>query len=389
MNNFIFLNPTRIIFGKGTENLVGAETKKHADKVLLHYGGGSIKKIGLYDTVVKSLKEAGVEFTELAGVQPNPRLSLVRQGIEICRKEGIRFILAVGGGSAIDSAKAIAVGVPYDGDVWDFYIGKAKVKEALPVGVVLTIPAAGSEASPSSVITNEDGWYKRGLTTDRIFPRFSILNPELTYTLPNYQTACGAADIMAHIMERYFTNTKDVELTDRLCESTMKTLINNVPKALANPTDYAARAEIMWTATVAHNNLLGTGRDEDWASHDIEHEISGIYDIAHGAGLAIVFPAWMKYVYKHDIERFAQFAVRVWDVEYNFRNPEETALKGIEKLKAFFSSIGLPVSLSEAGIDDSRLEEMADKCTSSDTHTVGGFVKLNKQAVYEILKLAK
>jgi len=290
VNNFIFLNPTRIIFGKGTENLVGAETKKHADKVLLHYGGGSIKKIGLYDTVVKSLKEAGVEFTELAGVQPNPRLSLVRQGIEICRKEGIRFILAVGGGSAIDSAKAIAVGVPYDGDVWDFYIGKAKVKEALPVGVVLTIPAAGSEASPSSVITNEDGWYKRGLTTDRIFPRFSILNPELTYTLPNYQTACGAADIMAHIMERYFTNTKDVELTDRLCESTMKTLINNVPKALANPTDYAARAEIMWTATVAHNNLLGTGRDEDWASHDIEHEISGIYDIAHGAGLAIVFP---------------------------------------------------------------------------------------------------
>jgi len=263
------------------------------------------------------------------------------------------------------------------------------VKEALPVGVVLTIPAAGSEASPSSVITNEDGWYKRGLTTDHIFPRFSILNPELTYTLPNYQTACGAADIMAHIMERYFTNTRNVELTDRLCEATMKTLVNNVPKALANPTDYAVRAEIMWTATVAHNNLLGTGREEDWASHDIEHEISGIYDIAHGAGLAIVFPAWMKYVYKHDVERFAQFAVRVWDVEYDFRNPEETALKGIEKLKEFFSSIGLPTSLSEAGIDDSRLEEMADKCTGSDSYTVGSFVKLNKQAVLEILKLAR
>jgi Iron-containing alcohol dehydrogenase. len=388
MNNFVFQNPTKIIFGKGTEKTVGAEAKKYADKVLLHYGGGSIKRSGLYDTVVKSLKEAGVEFVELGGVKPNPRLSLVKQGIEICRKEGIRFILAVGGGSVIDSAKAIAVGVPYDGDVWDFYVGKAQVREALPVGVVLTIPAAGSESSPSSVITNEDGWYKRGLTTDHIFPKFSILNPELTYTLPNYQTACGAADIMAHIMERYFTNTTDVELTDRLCEAAMRTLINNVPKALENPTDYAARAEIMWTATVAHNNLLGMGREEDWGSHNIEHEISGIYDIAHGAGLAIVFPAWMKYVYKHDIKRFAQFAVRVWNVDYNFSNPEETALKGIEKLKEFFSSIGLPVSLHEAGIDDSRLEEMADKCTDSDTHTVGNFVKLHKKDVYEIYKLA-
>lgn len=389
MENFTFQNPTRIIFGKGTESQVGAETRKYADKILLHYGGGSIKKSGLYDRVVKSLKDAGIEFVELAGVRPNPRLSLVRQGIEICRKEGIRFILAVGGGSVIDSAKAIAVGVPYEGDVWDFYVGKAQVKEALPVGVVLTIPAAGSESSPSSVITNEDGWYKRGLTTDHIFPRFAIMNPELTYTLPNYQTACGAADIMAHIMERYFTNTRDVELTDRLCEAGMKTLINNVPKALANPSDYAARAEIMWTATVAHNNLLGTGREEDWASHGIEHEISGIYDIAHGAGLAIVFPAWMQYVYKHDVQRFAQFAVRVWDVDYNFFNPEETALKGIQKLKEFFSSIGLPVSLREAGIDDIRLEEMAEKCTDSDTHTVGNFVKLNKQAVYDILTLAK
>lgn len=389
MNNFVFQNPTKIIFGKGTQSLVGAETSKYADKVLLHYGGGSIRKSGLYDTVVRSLKDAGVAFVELAGVQPNPRLSLVRQGIEICRKEGIRFILAVGGGSVIDSAKAIAVGVPYEGDVWNFYSGKDQVREALPVGVVLTIPAAGSESSPSSVITNEDGWYKRGLTTDYIFPRFSILNPELTYTLPNYQTACGAADIMAHIMERYFTNTKDVELTDRLCEATMKTLINNVPKALTNPDDYAVRAEIMWASTVAHNNLLGTGREEDWASHGIEHEISGIYDIAHGAGLAIVFPAWMRYVYKQDVRRFAQFASRVWDVDYNFFNPEETALKGIEKLKGFFSSIGLPVSLSEAGIDDSRIEEMADKSTASDTQTVGAFVKLNKQAVYDILTLAK
>lgn len=389
MDNFIFHNMTRIIFGKETENQVGFETKKHSSKVLVHYGSGSIKKSGLYDIVVNSLKVAGVEIVELSGVQPNPRLSLVRQGIKICRDEGIGFILAVGGGSVIDSAKAISVGVPYAGDVWNFYTGKDQVKEALPVGVVLTIPAAGSESSPSSVITNEDGWYKRGLTTDHIHPAFAILNPELTYTLPDYQTSCGAADIMAHIMERYFTNTKHVELTDRLCEATLKTMINNVPKVLMNPVNYHARAEIMWAGTIAHNDILGTGRQGDWASHDIEHEISAIYDIAHGAGLAIVFPAWMTYVLKHDVERFAQFAVRVWDVEYNFFNPAETALKGIEKLKEYNSFIGLPVSLGEADIDDSRIEEMADKCTSFDARTVGNFVKLNKQAVFDILSIAK
>jgi alcohol dehydrogenase YqhD (iron-dependent ADH family) len=389
MDNFIFHNTTKIIFGKETEKLVGAEVRKHADRILLHYGGGSIRKSGLYDIIVDSLRNAGVDFVELSGVQPNPRLSLVRQGIGICRDEGIRFILAVGGGSVIDSAKAIAVGVPYSGDVWNFYTGKDQVKQALPIGVVLTIPAAGSESSPSSVITNEDGWYKRGLTTDHIHPQFAILNPELTYTLPDYQTSCGAADIIAHIMERYFTNTRHVELTDRLCEATLKTIINNVPKILKNPLNYHARAEMMWAGTVAHNDLLGRGRQEDWASHDIEHEISGIYDIAHGAGLAIVFPAWMQYVYRHDVQRFAQFASRVWDVEYNFFNPEETALKGIEMLKEFFSYIGLPVSLTEADIDDSRFEEMADKCTASDTQTVGAFVRLKKKDVLDILNIAK
>jgi alcohol dehydrogenase YqhD (iron-dependent ADH family) len=316
-------------FGKETEAQVGLETKKHADKVLLHYGGGSIKQSGLYDIIIQSLKDAGVGYVELSGVQANPRLSLVYEGIKICREEYISFILAVGGGSVIDSAKAISVGVPYDGDVWDFYTGQAKVDKALPIGTVLTIPAAGSESSPSSVITNEDGWYKRGLSSEHIRPVFSILNPELTYTLPDYQTACGAADIMAHIMERYFTNVKSVELTDRLCEATLKTMINNVPKVLLNPLSYSARAEIMWAGTIAHNDLLGTGRAGDWASHDIEHELSAIYDIAHGAGLAIIFPAWMSYVYKQDISRFAQFAARVWDVEYNAFNPEETALKGI------------------------------------------------------------
>lgn len=388
MENFVFQNATRIIFGKETETQVGQETRRYANKVLLHYGSGSIKQSGLYDIIIQSLKDAGVSYVELGGVKPNPRLSLVREGIKICREEKIGFILAVGGGSAIDSAKAIAVGVPYDGDVWNFYTGKDQVKEALPVGTVLTIPAAGSESSPSSVITNEDGWYKKGLTTEFIRPVFSILNPELTYTLPDYQTSCGAADIMAHIMERYFTNTKNVELTDRLCEATLKTIINNVPYVLMNPVKYAARAEVMWAGCVAHNDLLGTGRAGDWASHDIEHEISGIYDIAHGAGLAIIFPAWMQYVYKQDINRFAQFAVRVWNVEYNYFNPEETALKGIEKLKEFFSFIGLPVSLGEADIDDSRIEEMADKCTGGDTHTVGNFVKLKKADVASIYRLA-
>jgi alcohol dehydrogenase len=389
MENFIFQNPTKIIFGSGTESQVGAETKAFASKVLLHYGGGSIKQSGLYDRVINSLKEAGVDFIELSGVKPNPRLSLVHEGIKICRENGIKFVLAVGGGSAIDSAKAIAAGVPYSGDVWDFYTGKAQVKEALPVGVILTIPAAGSEASPSSVITNEEGWYKKGLTTNYIFPVFSILNPELTFTLPSYQTACGAADIMAHIMERYFTNTTNVDLTDRLCEATMKTIIRNVPIAIKEPENYAARAEVMWAGTIAHNNLLGMGREEDWASHMIEHEISGIYDVAHGAGLAVVFPAWMKYVYKNNVNRFIQFATRVWNVDMNFNDPERVALEGIERLKGFFTSIGLPVTMKELGITDDRLEEMASKCTGDGAWTTGSFVKLGKMDVYSILELAK
>ncbi|NLC45372.1 MAG: iron-containing alcohol dehydrogenase [Clostridiales bacterium] len=388
MNNFIFQSPTRIIFGKDSENQVGAEVKKFTKKVLLHYGGGSIKKTGLYNRVTASLKENNIEYIELSGVQPNPRVSLVREGIELCRKNDIDFILAVGGGSVIDSSKAIAVGVPYEGDVWDFYIGKSKINDSLPLGVVLTLPAAGSEASPSSVLTNEDGWLKKGTGSDLIRPKFAIMNPELTFTLPAYQTACGVADMMAHIMERYFTHTTDVDLTDRLCEATFRTIIDNAPKLIIDPEDYAARAEIMWAGTIAHNGLLGTGREEDWASHSIEHELSAIYDVAHGAGLAVVFPAWMKYVYKHNVSRFVQFAVRVWNLENDFHHPEKTALKGIEKTKEFFSSIGLPVTLEELGIMDDRLDEMADKCTAGDTVTQGRFVKLNKKDVYEIYKLA-
>lgn len=388
MDNFIFNNTTKIIFGKDTELLIGQETKKYSNKVLLHYGGGSIKKSGLYDRVMKSLKDAGIEVFELSGVLPNPRLSLVNEGIRICRNNDINFILAVGGGSTIDSAKAIAVGVPYEGNVWDFYDGTSEPEKTLSVATVLTLPAAGSESSHSSVITNEDGWYKRGLNNYLLYPVFSILNPVLTYTLPDYQTACGAADIMAHIMERYFTDTQNVELTDRLCEATFKTVVHNVPLALKTPDDYNARAEIMWAGTIAHNNILNTGRLGDWGSHGIEHEISAIYDIAHGAGLAIVFPAWMKYVYKRDINRFAQYAQRIWNIDDNLFDLEDVALRGIAALENYFTSIGLPTRLSHANIDDTHLEEMADKCTASDTQTVGAVMKLNKNDVLNILKLA-
>jgi alcohol dehydrogenase len=389
MENFTFKNATKIIFGKGTENSVGAEVKQYADKVLFVSGGGSIKASGLYDRVVKSLNENDIEFIELFGVKPNPRLGLVKEGIKLCRENNIKFILSVGGGSAADTAKAIAVGVPYEGDVWDFYAGKSKVKEALPVGVVITIPATGTEASNSSVITNEDGWFKKGLGSEFIRPAFSILNPELTYTLPPYQTASGAADIMAHVMERYFTNVTNVDLTDRLCEATLRTVINNTPIALEDPNNYAARAEIMWAGTIAHNDMLSTGRIGDWASHRIEHELSALYDIAHGAGLSIIFPAWMKYVYKHDINRFVQFAVRVWDVDLAFGNPEAIVFEGIRRMTEFFKRIGLPVTLRDADIPDDKFEEMADKATASDKITQGSFVKLKKADIINIYKLAK
>lgn len=389
MENFNFICPTKIIFGKGTENRVGEETKKYSKKVLFVYGSGSIKKTGLYDKVVKSLSENNVEYIELSGVKPNPRLSLVYEGINKCRENDIDFILAVGGGSVIDTAKAIAVGVLYDGDVWDFFLGKAEIKKALPVGVILTLAATGSEASDSAVITNEDGWYKKGIHSDLIRPQFAIMNPELLYTLPAYQTAAGAADIMAHIMERYFTNVKNVDLTDRLCEATLKTVINNVPKLIEDPTDYDARAEVMWAGTIAHNGLLDTGRIGDWASHRIEHELSAIYDIAHGAGLAIIFPAWMKYVYKHDLDRFVQFAVKVWDVDLTYTDREAIALEGIKRLENFFRSIGLPVTLKDANIPYDKFAEMANKCTSNGTATVGQFVKLGKEDIINIYNIAR
>jgi len=387
MENFIFHNPTRIIFGKGTEAETGKETARFSRRVLLHYGGGSIRKSGLHDRVCASLKAAGVDFVELGGVKPNPRLSLVREGIRLCREHRLDFILAVGGGSVIDSAKAIGIGVPSDGDVWDFYLKKRRVTEMLPVGVVLTIPAAGSEASNGSVITNEEGWYKKDAGGECMRPRFAIMNPELTFTLPPYQTACGAADIMAHVMERYFTRVPSVDFTDRLCEATLRTIIENVPAALAEPEDYDARAQIMWASTIAHNDLLSTGRIGDWATHMIEHELSGIYDVAHGAGLAVTFPAWMKHVYKNDVKRFARFAVNVWGVEPRFDWPERTALEGIGRTKNFFRDIGLPTSLPELGVKDDRFEEMARKATAAGP--LGNFVKLGAGDVVSIYQLAR
>jgi len=392
MVNFDFQNPTRVLFGKGAiENLGPVMKECGGTRVLLHYGGGSIKASGLYDTVKKSLAASGIAVEELGGVVPNPRLSLVREGIKMCREKKLDFILAVGGGSVIDSAKAIGVGVPYDGDVWDFFTDKAMPVKALPVATVLTIPAAGSEVSTGSVITNEDGAFKRAFNSVLIYPAFSILDPELTYTLPPYQTACGIADMMAHVIERYLTQERNVELTDRLCEATMKTIINNAPIVMTKHNDYAARAEIMWAGSIAHNNLLNTGRIGDWASHMIEHELSAINDVAHGAGLAVVVPNLMTYIYKRDPQRFVQFAVRVFNVEEDFHNPEQTILKGIAALRAFFTSIGLPATLTDIGIGEEHFQKIGEKTKRMDAEkdTVGNSFPLTGKDIVEILKLAK
>lgn len=389
MDNFEFRNPTKIVFGRGSEEKVGVETAAISKKVLLHFGGGSIKSSGLYDRVTASLKAAGVDWVELGGVLPNPRLSLVHEGVRLCKAHQLGMILAVGGGSVIDSAKAIAMGAVIDGDVWDFYLGQGAPLDALPIGTVLTLVAAGSEASTGTVITKEEGWLKRAVNSELLYPRFSILNPELAFTLPKFQIACGAMDISAHLMERYFTNVKNVAFTDRLIEATLKTVIAQAALILKNPQDYDAWSEFMWAGTIAHNNLLNTGRVGDWASHDIEHEISGIYDVAHGAGLAVVFPAWMKHVLHQDLNRFVQWAVRVWNVEMDVYNPEAVAREGIARMEAFIRSLGIGTTLGSLGIKDDRIDEMAEKCTDGDTRTVGNFVKLDREAVRKILRLAE
>jgi len=386
MRDFTYYNPTRIIFGRGAEEKTGRYAAQHGKKALLHYGGGSMKKNGVYDKVVESLRVAGVSFVELGGVRPNPRLSLVREGIALCKREKADLVLAVGGGSAIDSAKAIAVGAMSEKDIWYYYEDRAHAKEitgTLPVGVVLTIPAAGSESSINSVITNEQGWYKRGLNSEALIPRFAMVNPESNYTLPAYQTACGCADIFAHLLERYFTTVEHVDLSDRLIEAAMRTVLNYAPLAQKHPQDYDIRAEINWTGTIAHNSLLDRGRIGDWGSHAIEHELSGVYDIAHGAGLAIVLPAWMRYVWDRMPNRFMQFAVRVMDVDLSFNAPDLAVGEGIDRLERFFRSIGLPTRLSEANIADDRLREMADKAGP-----VGNSIPLQPDDILEIYKLA-
>jgi alcohol dehydrogenase len=387
LENFVYKNPTKIIFGHNTHKDIGKEVKKYSKKVLFHYGMGSIKKSGLYDEIIASLKEEDIDIFELGGVQPNPGLELTIKGSRICLENDIDFILAVGGGSVIDSAKAIALDVPYKGEsMWDFLTGKSKPVSALPVGVVLTIPAAGSESSDVTVITNEEGMIKRGYHHELIRPVFAVLNPELTFTLPDEQLSSGAADIMAHIMERYFTKTRHVDLTDKLCEAALKTVIENAPLVFKNPEDYNPRAEIMWTGNLAHNGLLNTGRIGDWGSHKLAHELSTLYDIPHGTAVAIIFPAWMKYVYREDIEVFQKFALKVFDIDPLFGNRENIVLEGIERLISFFKSIGLPTSLEDIGIGEEGFEEMAEKTMLFGP--IGKYMELNKQDVLNIYNLA-
>ncbi len=388
MENFNFYSPTEFIFGKGRENEVGKYVKKYGgSRVLIHYGGGSAVKSGLVDRVKKSLADENIFFAELGGVKPNPRDTLIYEGIRLCREENTDFILSVGGGSCIDSAKGIAMGVPYDGDFWDFYTRKAEIKTALPVGTVLTIAAAGSEGSGATVVTQESTKLKRDAGSDLLRPVFSVLNPELTCTLPAYQTACGAADIMAHVFERYFTNTAEVEITDRLCEAVLLTMIKETPRAIAEPENYDARANIMWAGTVAHNDIIGVGRSQDWNSHGIEHELSGLYDCAHGAGLAVIMPAWMEFVMSHNVMRFAQMATRVWGCQMNFENPEATARQGIEAFRKFLHGIGLPINLAELGAKVEDIPLLVKNQGVGDGRT-WGFVRLSSEDITEIYNIA-
>ena len=390
MNNFTFYSPTYFVFGKDQENHAGQYVKRFGgNKVLIHYGGGSVVRSGLLARVKASLEKEGLSCVELGGAKPNPRSGLVYEGIALCRKENVDFVLAVGGGSTIDSAKAIAAGAVYDGDFWDFYCGKP-VEKALPVGTVLTIAAAGSEGSPDSVITKEEGMLKRGASGEALRPVFSILNPALTQTLPAYQTACGVTDIMAHLFERYFTNTKDVEVTDRVIEGLLMTMIHEAPKVIKNPDDYQARANIMWAGMLAHNNCCGVGRDQDWASHCIEHELSALYDCAHGAGLAVIFPAWMQYNMNHDVMRFAQLASRVWGCPMDFEHPEITAQQGIQALRQFLRSIGMPLTLREVGGKEEDIPYLAHTAAYGNGNggTLGGFVVLKEEDIAGIYRLA-
>lgn len=389
MLNFTYSNHTDIIFGKGTQHTVGQHIKPHAGKILLHYGGGSIKRSGLYEEIIRSLQEAGIEIHELGGVQPNPTLDLVREGITLCRRHAIPFILAVGGGSVIDSAKAIALGAPSSGDVWEYYISKQPADfTPLRVATVLTIPAAGSESSPNSVITCTATKRKLGYGDPQLRPVFSIVNPELFYTLPENQLAYGACDMMSHIFERYFTNTPHTDLTDALCEATLRTIINNA-RLLRHGglRQYDPWAELAFSGTIAHNNLLGLGREQDWACHAMEHELSARYDVPHGAGLAVITPAWMRYIYKNHIPIFLQFAERVMGVTIPPREPETAILEAIRRLEAYYEEMGLPTTMRQLGIPADHFADMAAQAVSV-RGPIGGLQKLDANDVLAIYNLA-
>ena len=388
MNDFDFYSPTYFVFGRGREAEAGTYVKKFGgSRVLVLYGGQSAKKSGLLDRVLASLNGAGLHTAELGGVKPNPRSGLVYEGIDLCRKEGIDFLLAVGGGSVIDTAKAIAIGVPYEGDFWDFFSGKVPEK-ALPVGTVLTIAASGSEGSPDSIITNEKTLDKNSAEADCLRPCFSILDPALTESLPPYQTACGVTDIMAHAFERYFTNTEDVEVTDRLLEGVLLTMLHEGPRVMADPHDYGARANIMWAGMVCHNDMMGVGRKQDWNSHHLEHVLSALYDCAHGAGLAVIMPAWMRYCADHhDGLRMAQMAVRVFGCQMDFADPRRTALEGIAAFRAFLKSIGMPLTFAEIGADPADIPKLVEMNHVGNGVT-GGYVGLTSDAIREIYEIA-
>ena len=391
MTNFDYYAPTKVVFGKGTEDQAGDLVREQgATKVLVHYGSGSVKRSGLLERIYQSLEQAGIPFVSLGGVVPNPRLSLVYQGIELCKKEHVDFILAVGGGSVIDSGKAIGYGVANEGDVWDFYERKRVAAGCLPIGVVLTIAAAGSEMSNSSVITNEDGWLKRGYGNDCCRARFAVMDPELTMTLPKYQTASGCVDIMMHTMERYFTNGGNMEITDAIAEGLMRTVITNAKILVDDPDNYDARAEVMWSGSLSHNGLTGCGNDGgDFASHLLEHEIGGMFDVAHGAGLAAIWGSWARYVIDNCTPRFAKFAVNVMGVEPG-KDDMETGLKGIEAMEDFYRAINMPTNLKELGIDptEEQLETMAKNARIAAGGPKGSAKKLEAEDMLKIYQMA-
>lgn len=375
MDNFNFYSPTEFVFGKDRENECGELVKKYGGtKVLIHYGGGSARRYGLLDRVEQMLHEAGIDFVELGGVVPNPLLSKVKEGISLCCREHVDFILAVGGGSVIDSAKAIGYGVPYEGDVWDFWDGRAVPQACLPVGVMLTIPAAGSEMSSSCVITQDDGMLKRGVNSDLCRCKFAIMNPERTFTLPPYQTAAGATDIMMHTMERYFSKYEDATLTDAIAEALLRTVKDAVFEVLRNPEDYRNRATIMWASSLSHNDLTECGTEKDFACHKLEHELSGLFGVTHGAGLAAIWGSWARYVMDCHLNRFVQFAVNVMGVTNDFTSPRTTALRGIEATERFFQAIGMPTNIPALigrQVTNEEIETLVSKCSRGGKMNIG------------------